>query len=86
MTNLVRQNFTMDFVKCLVELYGYDIRKSYRKIAGDLKTISHTTVQHHILKLEGMGVITVENKGGLQQTLHISSEKLNEMMKIWQQA
>lgn len=83
--NLVKQNFTLDFVKCLVELYGYDIQKSYRKIAEDLKSISHTTVQHHILKLESMGIITIENKGNIKQTLHISFEKLKEMMKVWQQ-
>lgn len=80
--NLVKQNFTLDFVKCLVELYGYDIQKSYRKIAEDLKSISHTTVQHHVLKLETMGIITIENKGSLKQILHISSDKFNDVFGV----
>ena len=83
--NLVKQNFTFDFVKCLIERYGYDIQKPYRKIAEELKVISHSTVQHHILKLERMGIITIENKGSKTQILHISANKLNEAVKIWQQ-
>lgn len=79
--NLVKQNFTRDFAKCLIELYGYDIQKSYRKIAEDLKTISHTTVQHHVLKLEKMGVITIDNKGNIKQTLHISLKKFNDVFE-----
>lgn len=78
---LVKQNFTLDFIKCLIELYGFDIQKSYRKIAEDLKTVSHTTVQHHVLKLEKMGIITIENKGNIKQVLHISSKKLNEVLE-----
>ena len=78
---LVKQNFTLDFVKCLIGLYGYDIQKSYRKIAEDLKAISHTTVQHHVLKLEKMGIITIENKGNIKQTIHISSKKLNDIIE-----
>lgn len=78
---LVKQNFTLDFIKCLIELYGFDIQKSYRKIAEDLKTVSHTTVQHHVLKLEKMGIITIENKRSIKQVLHISSKKLNEVLE-----
>lgn len=78
---LVKQNFTLDFIKCLIELYGFDIQKSYRKIAEDLKTVSHTTVQHHVLKLEKMDIITIENKRSIKQVLHISSKKLNEVLE-----
>lgn len=83
--NLVKQNFTLDFVRCLIDIYGYHINKSYREMAKDLKTISHTTVQHHILKLEKLGVISIENKSKKNQTLYISFDKLKEMERVWQQ-
>lgn len=83
--NLVRQNFTLDFVRCLIDIYGCHINKSYREMAKDLKTISHTTVQHHILKLEKLGVISIENKSKKNQALHISLDKLKEMERVWRQ-
>ncbi len=83
--SLLRQNFTSDFVRCLIDTYGCHINKSYREMAKDLKVVSHATVQHHILKLETLGVITIENKSSKRQTLHISLSNLKEMERVWQQ-
>lgn len=82
---LVRQDFTMDFLRFLVETYGFTIQRSYRKIAADTGSISFVAVQHHILKLEAMGIITIENKGTRYQVLHISEDKFNEYVKPCQQ-
>lgn len=75
----------MDFLRFLVETYGFIIQRSYRKIAADAGSISFVAVQHHILKLEKMGIITIENKGERYQVLHISVDKYNKVVKVWQQ-
>lgn len=82
---LKKQNFTADFAKCIVGLYGDTVQKSYRSIAQDLGTISFTTVKHHMDKLESLGIVTIENKGNRQQVFHISINQLNKMMEVWQQ-
>ncbi len=68
------------FLKWFITTYGYESKRTYRQIAADTGRICFMTVKHHLVNLEKMGVLQIENKGTHHQVLHILKENVDKMI------
>lgn len=68
------------FLKWFISTYGYESKNTYRRIAADTGRICFMTVKHHLVNLEKMGVLQIENKGTRHQVLHILKENADKMI------
>lgn len=79
--NFTKQpNMSLMFLKCFIATYGYERRQTYRQIATDTGRICFMTVKHHLVNLERMGVLQIENKGTHRQVLHILKDNADKMI------
>ena len=72
------------FLKWFITTYGYESKCTYRQIAVDTGRICFMTVKHHLINLENMGVLQIENKGTRHQVLHILKENADMVLSEWQ--
>lgn len=64
-------SMSLMFLKWFITTYGYESKRTYRQIAADTGRICFMTVKHHLVNLEKMGVLQIENKGTRHQVLRI---------------
>ena len=77
-------NMSLMFLKWFIATYGYKTNRSYRQIASDTGRVCFMTVKHHLVNLEKMGVLQIENKGTRCQVLHILKENADKALSEWQ--
>lgn len=79
--NFAKQpNMSLMFLKWFIMTYGYESKRTYRQIASDTGRICFMTVKHHLVNLEKMGVLQIENKGTRHQVLHILKGNADKMI------
>lgn len=77
-------SMSLMFLKWFVTTYGYESKRTYRQIAADTGRICFMTVKHHLVNLEKMGALQIENKGTRHQVLHILKENADMVLSEWQ--
>lgn len=83
--NFTKQpNMSLLFLKWFIATYGYESKRTYRQIAEDTGRVCFMTVKHHLVNLEKMGVLQIENKGTHHQVLHILKDNAEKVIKEWQ--
>lgn len=63
----------------VVEAYGYDFSVSYKQI-GKYIGVSYECVRLHFVKLEKVGLISIEHSSTRKLVCHINEDKVNELL------
>jgi predicted ArsR family transcriptional regulator len=68
------------FLRELVKMYGYIIQETYKDMAKKLGGINYGTVRNHLLALEAIGVLKIENKSKYNQVYYLDRKKADRIM------
>lgn len=67
------------FVEKLVKSYGYRVQDTYKEIARKIGGMSYGTVRNHLLRLEKLEYIQIENRGKYHQVYNLNADKIKEI-------